>query len=257
MFVSNSDNLGATLDPALLAFFAEAKAPFMMEVAARTDADKKGGHLAKDGAGLLLRESAQCPDDDEKEFQNVDKYKFFNTNNLWVDLVALKAAFDKFGGSLPLPVMKNDKTVDPRDKKSTKVVQLETAMGAAISCFDGAIAIKVPRSRFAPVKTTGDLLALRSDAYVMTEDQRVELAPARGGIPPTIKLDGMYKFVDAMEKLMPEGAPSLIDCKKLVVEGDIAFAKDVVIKGSCTFKNAGSGTKTVAAGTYKDQTVDL
>merc|ERR1719503_15158 len=134
-------------------FFADSKAPFMMEVATRTDADKKGGHLAKDNAtgGLLLRESAQCPEEDEKEFQNVDKYTYFNTNNLWVDLVALKKAFDKAGGTLPLPVMKNGKTVDPRDKASTKVIQLETAMGAAISCFEGAQAIVIPRSRFAPV----------------------------------------------------------------------------------------------------------
>merc|ERR550537_965068 len=110
------------MDMKLLSYFADSKAPFMMEVAVRTDADKKGGHLAKDKAsgGLLLRESAQCPDADEKEFQNVAKYKFFNTNNLWVDLEALKAQFEKYNGLLPLPVMKNSKTVDPRDKKSTK-----------------------------------------------------------------------------------------------------------------------------------------
>merc|ERR1719216_161952 len=122
MFVSNSDNLGATMDLKLLTYFASTKAPFMMEVATRTDADKKGGHLAKDAdtGGLLLRESAQCPKADEKEFQNVGKYKFFNTNNLWVDLEALKGQFEKYKGALPLPVMKNSKTVDPRDKNSTK-----------------------------------------------------------------------------------------------------------------------------------------
>merc|ERR1712190_136580 len=73
MFVSNSDNLGAVLDLKLLTYFAQSKAPFMMEVATRTDADKKGGHLAKDSrtGGLLLRESAQCAPEDEEEFQNV------------------------------------------------------------------------------------------------------------------------------------------------------------------------------------------
>lgn len=258
-FVSNSDNLGATMDLKLLTFFADSKAPFMMEVATRTDADKKGGHLFKDNAsgGLGLRESAQCPDEDEKEFQNVEKYKFFNTNNLWVDLVALKEAFAKADGTLPLPVMKNGKTVDPRDKKSTKVIQLETAMGAAISCFDGATAILIPRSRFAPVKTTNDLLALRSDAYVLTPDFRIELAPARSGVPPNIKLDGAYKFVDAMDTLIPNGVPSLINCTKLVIEGEVEFAADVVIKGSVTIKNAGEGKKTVAAGTYEDTTLEL
>merc|ERR1719487_1484558 len=125
--------------------------------------------------------------------------------------------FDKHGGALPLPVMKNAKTVDPRDKASTKVLQLETAMGSAISCFEGATAVVVPRSRFAPVKTTNDLLALRSDAYIVTSDSRVELHPDRAGVPPNIKLDGMYKFVDAMEKMAPNGAPSLIGCKSLKV----------------------------------------
>merc|ERR1719502_316468 len=108
---------------------------------------------------------------------------------------------------IPLPVMKNAKTVDPRDKKSTPVLQLETAMGAAISCFPGASAVVIPRSRFAPVKTTNDLLALRSDAYVLTPDFRVELAPARRGVPPNIKLDGRYKFVDAMDTITPNGVP--------------------------------------------------
>ncbi|CAJ1445206.1 unnamed protein product, partial [Effrenium voratum] len=230
MFVSNSDNLGATMDLKILTHFVHSGAPFMMEVAERTDADKKGGHLAVDKAsgGLLLRESAQCPDEDEKEFQNVAKYKFFNTNNLWVDLVALKREFRRNDGALPLPVMKNSKTVDPRDKASTKVLQLETAMGAAIQCFQGASALVIPRSRFAPVKTTNDLLALRSDAYKLTEDFRIVLAPEREGVPPDVKLDGMYKFTapwqrsefpDAMEKLIPNGPPSLINCKKLVVEG--------------------------------------
>merc|ERR1719169_160404 len=111
MFVSNSDNLGATMDLKILTHFVKTGAPFMMEVAQRTDADKKGGHLGKDAAsgGLLLRESAQCPDEDEKEFQNVGKYKFFNTNNLWVNLHELKATMDKNEGVLPLPVIKNGK----------------------------------------------------------------------------------------------------------------------------------------------------
>merc|ERR1712241_555947 len=127
-----------------------------------------------------------------------------NTNNLWVDLEALKAQFEKHGGSLPLPVMKNSKTVDPRDKASTKVLQLETAMGAAIECFEGAQALVIPRSRFAPVKTTNDLFALRSYAYVLTPASRIVLAESRAGVPPNIKLDGMYKFTDAMDKLIPE-----------------------------------------------------
>merc|ERR1719160_1099599 len=227
------------MDLKILTYFANSGAPFMMEVADRTDADKKGGHLAvmKDGGGLTLRESAQCPKDDEKAFQDTSKYTYFNTNNLWVDLVKLKETFDKNNGALPLPVMLNDKTVDPRDKKSTKVVQLETAMGAAISCFDGATALLIPRSRFAPVKKCDDLISLRSDAYILTEDFRVELAPERKGVPPTVKLDDRYKFVDAMDTLIPNGVPSLIGCNSMKIEGKIVFEKDVVIKGDVKFVN--------------------
>merc|ERR1719487_1569273 len=253
MFVSNSDNLGATMDLKILTYFVEQGAPFMMEVATRTDADKKGGHLAKKKAdgGLTLREPAQCPKEDEKAFQDTTRYQYFNTNNLWVDLEKLKALFQKHGGAIPLPVMLNDKTVDPRDKKSTKVVQLETAMGAAISSFEGAIAILIPRTRFAPVKKCDDLLALRSDAYVLTDDFRMELAPERNGIPPTVKLDDMYKFVDAMDTLIPNGSPSLIGCKSLKVEGPMEFAAGVVVKGDVKFVNKDKEKKTVAAGTYE------
>jgi len=259
MFVSNSDNLGATMDVKLLTWFAGSKAPFAMECATRTDADKKGGHLAKSNAtgGLLLRESAQCPDEDEKEFQNVGKHKFFNTNNLWVNLEALKATYDKFEGALPLPVISNGKTVDPRDKKSTKVLQLETAMGSAIECFEGAQAILIPRTRFAPVKTTADLLALSSDAYEVTADHRMVLAPTRAGVPPTIKLDDAFKFVDQLAELTKGGIPSLIKCTKLTVEGKVTFAPGVVIEGTVKFVNTGGDFKVAAAKTYKDETVDL
>ena len=259
MFVSNSDNLGATMDVKLLTWFAESGAPFAMECAQRTDADKKGGHLAKDAktGGLLLRESAQCPDEDEKEFQNVDKYKFFNTNNLWVNLAALKETMDKNDGVLPLPVIKNGKTVDPRDKKSTKVLQLETAMGAAIASFPTAGAILIPRSRFAPVKTTNDMLALMSDAYEVTDDFRMILKAERGGVPPTVKLDGAYKFVDALQSLVPEAPPSLIGCSKLTIEGKVVLATGVVFKGEVKVVNKADESKTLAAGTYESQTVEL
>jgi len=263
MFVSNSDNLGATMDLKLLTWFAESGAPFAMECAARTDADKKGGHLAKSKAsgGLLLRESAQCPDEDEKAFQDTSKYKYFNTNNLWVNLQALKETMDKNDGVLPLPVIKNSKTVDPRDKKSTKVLQLETAMGAAIASFPTAAAIQIPRTRFAPVKTTNDMLALMSDAYEVTADFRMVLVEARKGVPPNIKLDGMYKFVDQLQKLVPNGPPSLVNCNKLTIEGSVVFAKGVIFEGDVKVVNEpdefGDECKTLEAGTYKDTTVKL
>merc|ERR1719487_1950112 len=250
MFVSNSDNLGATMDLKLLTWFAGTGAPFAMEVAARTDADKKGGHLAMGKDGLLLRESAQCPDEDEKAFQDVSKHRFFNTNNLWINLPALKATYEKFDGVLPLPVIKNGKTVDPRDKKSTKVLQLETAMGSAIECFPGAQAILIPRSRFAPVKTTNDMLALASDAYEITPDYRMVLKAERNGVPPNVKLDGAYKFVDQLNALLPKGPPSMIKCDKLTIEGNIIIDAGVVFEGTVKVVNPTAEVKTLYAGTY-------
>jgi len=250
-FVSNSDNLGAVLDPALLDFFAESGAPFMMEVTRRTAADKKGGHLAKrksDGR-LLLREVAQCPDDDLDEFQNIDKHQYFNTNSLWLNLEKLKAQLAADSGVLPLPMIKNKKTVDPRDPSSTPVFQLEIAMGSAIECFEGALALETPRSRFAPVKTTADLLALRSDAYEVLEDGQVLLREERNGVPPDISLSSEYKLVDSLEGL---GVPSLIHCRSLKISGLHRFESGVVIEGDVAFENANAECKSIPAGTYKD-----
>jgi UTP--glucose-1-phosphate uridylyltransferase len=230
-FVSNSDNLGAVLDPRILAWFADSGAPFLMEVADRTSSDRKGGHLArrKSDGGLVLREIAQTPDEDVESFQDTARHRFFNTNTLWVDLKALAGVMD--GGAIDLPMIVNRKTVDPGDKSSTPVIQLETAMGAAIGVFEGAQALRVPRSRFVPVKTTNDLLSLRSDAYVIGEGRAVHLAPERDGVPPFIELDSdHYKLVADFDARFPH-APSLIACDSLEVRGDVTFGRDVVVRG--------------------------
>ncbi len=255
LFVSNSDNLGATLDPALLGWFAESGKPFVMEVTARTASDRKGGHLALRDGHFILRESAQCPDNDLDSFQDIDRHRFFNTNNLWLQLEHLRDALTSSGGFLPLPVIQNQKTVDPRDKMSTPVVQLETAMGAAIECFPDAGAIAVPRSRFAPVKTTGDLLTLRSDAYEILPDGRAQLAPSRDGIPPRIELDGSYKLVDQLDAAIPDGPPSLVDCSRLSITGPVRFAPGVTIAGEVTISNPTADRITVPAGRYEDTSI--
>ena len=137
------------------------------------------------------------------------------------------------------------------------MLQLETAMGAAIASFEGAGAILIPRSRFAPVKTTNDMLALMSDAYEVTQDFRMVLKAERNGTPPNIKLDGAYKFVDALQELVANGPPSLIGCKKVTIEGKVVFAAGVVIQGEVKIVNTSDAVKTVAAGTYADTTVTL
>jgi len=255
-FVSNSDNLGAVLDPALLRYFAGSGAPFLMEVTRRTLADRKGGHLAirKSDGRLLLREVAQCPDEDIEAFQDISRHRYFNTNSLWLRLDLLKQQLAADAGVLPLPMIRNLKTVDPRDKASTAVFQLETAMGAAIECFAGSAAIEVPRSRFAPVKTTGDLLALRSDAYEILTDGQVRLSPEREGIPPIIALSDDYKLVDQIDAL---GVPSLLRCKSLTIEGPVHFQPGVTIAGDVKFLNRGPGRREITAGDYQDSEINL
>jgi UTP--glucose-1-phosphate uridylyltransferase len=250
-FVSNADNLGAVLDPRILAWVAAEEVPFAMEVADRTEADRKGGHVAmrRDGGGLVLREIAQTPDEDVDAFRDVSRHRFFNTNTLWVDLEALRAHLDERDGVLGLPMIVNRKTVDPTDKGSPEVIQLETAMGAAIDVFDGARALRVPRTRFAPVKTTNDLLALRSDAYVLTADARVEPAEGRDG-PPLVELDDEhYKLLPDFEARFPAGAPSLVACERLEVEGDVLFGAGVVVRGAVTVEHSGDGQLRIEDGT--------
>lgn len=258
LFVSNSDNLGATVDVRLLEHFATSDLSFMMEVCERTAADKKGGHLArgKTNGRLLLRESAQCPDADIPQFQDIDQHRYFNTNNLWIRLDRLKEELEKHGGSLPLALISNRKTVDPKDSSSTKVLQLECAMGAAIENFEHSGAVVVPRDRFAPVKTTADLLAIRSDAYVVTEDSRVVLAESRSGRPPLIELDPkFYKLVDGLEKLLAEAVPSLVACDSLKVVGPIVFEPGVVCCGAIDIVNEEEEIQMVTAGNYTDTTI--
>ncbi len=228
-FVSNSDNLGAALDDAIFGYFIEQRLPFMMEVADRTPADRKGGHLARrrsDGQ-LILRESAQCPEEDAAAFQDVSRHRYFNTNNLWYHLPSIQRALEEREGILGLPLIVNKKTVDPRDPDSIPVYQLETAMGSAIAVFQGAQALRVPRSRFSPVKTTNELLAVRSDAFLLTDDYRVTLHPERRGRAVVVDLDKRYyKLIDEFDKRFPDGPPSLLHCDKLVVRGDVVFVGD-------------------------------
>jgi UTP--glucose-1-phosphate uridylyltransferase len=108
-------------------------------------------------------------------------------------------------------------------------------MGAAIDVFDGAAALHVPRSRFVPVKTTNELLALRSDAYELADDWTVRLVRARDGRPPLVELDSDYfKLLRDFEPRFAAGPPSLAGCERLTVEGDVTFGRGVVVRGSVT-----------------------
>jgi UTP--glucose-1-phosphate uridylyltransferase len=255
-FVSNADNLGAALDPSLLGYMVAEGLDFMLEAADRTAADRKGGHLCQlpDGR-LALRESAQCPPEEADAFQDIDRYRYFNTNNLWVHLPTLDRLLGEHGGYLPLPTVVNRKTLDPRDPGSPSVFQLETVMGTAISLFPKAEAVRVPRRRFSPVKNSNDLLAVRSDAYDLSPDGRIVLSAGRQE-PPVIRLDtGFFKMIDDFELRFPNGAPSLRLCDRLTVEGDVTFGSGVVIEGEASIRT--DGRAFVPDGTVIRGIVDL
>lgn len=229
--VSNSDNLGAAPDPTIAGWFAGSGAPYAAEVCARTPADLKGGHLAvrKSDGRLILRETAQTSKEDMDAFTDEDRHAFFHTNNLWFDLQALRTALTERDGVLGLPLIRNVKNVDPADPDSPEVVQIETAMGAAIEVFEGATALEVPRSRFLPVKTTNDLLLMRSDVYELGDN--VQLQPTVERMP-LVDLDpAHFKTIGAFDARFPAGPPSLREATSLTVRGDWTFGADVRVHG--------------------------
>jgi UTP--glucose-1-phosphate uridylyltransferase len=232
--ISNADNLGAQLDPRIVAYMAAHQIPFLMEVVQGTEADRKGGHVARRRADgqLVLRETAQTPEADQESFRDYRRWRYYNTNTLWVDLDILSQRLDTTGGVLSLPLIVNRKTVDPRDQRSTAVIQLESAMGAAIESFPGASLLLVPRTRFAPVKTTDDLLVLRSDVYTISDEMVVAPLPERASNLPYVELDKRYyKLIDDFERRFPAGPPSLRLAERLVVSGDVTFGADMIVLG--------------------------
>jgi len=242
------------MDASLLGYFSENKFPFMMEVAEKTPADLKGGHLARKKNGrLILREIAQCPEEEVGAFKDIRRYRFFNTNNIWINLKFLNDLIEK-EKAIRLPMILNPKTLDPRNEKSPGVFQVETAMGAAISLFEGATAVKVPRSRFFPVKKCNDLLAVRSDCYVFSKEKNLMINPARilKDKPNTIKINldpKYYGKIDLLEDRFKDGVPSLVDCESLTIEGDVFFQKNVTVKGEVKIKNSKNSRADIKEGT--------
>ena len=245
--VSNSDNLGAAPNATIAGWFATTGAPYAAEICRRTAADRKGGHLAirKSDRRLILRDTAQTPKEEMDFFTDEFRHPFFHTNNLWFDLVALDDTLRERKSVLGLPLIKNEKTVDPADSSSPKVIQIETAMGAAIEVFEGATAIGVGRDRFLPVKTTSDLLLLRSDAYDLQADARLTRV---ADLTPVVDLDNKYyKIIADFDQRFPAGVPSLKEAHYLGVNGDWTFEAGVRVIGEVTLEDRGT-SQIIAAG---------
>ncbi|PVG81208.1 UTP--glucose-1-phosphate uridylyltransferase [Nocardioides gansuensis] len=236
VFVSNSDNLGAVPDARVAGWFATSGAPFAIEAVRRTASDRKGGHFArrKQDGRIILRETSQILDADRLAFADFTRHRYMSTNNLWFDVQAMADILDAREGVLGLPLIRNEKTVDPGDPSTPKVIQIETAMGAAIEVFPDSTTIEVDRSRFVPVKTTNDLLVLRSDIYDIGSD--FVLDPATDHVP-FVDLDGdFYKLVGDFDKRFPEGAPSLREAKSFRVDGDVTFGHGVKVRGEVSLE---------------------
>jgi UTP--glucose-1-phosphate uridylyltransferase len=245
--VSNSDNLGAGPSATIAGWFAASGAPYAAEICRRTAADRKGGHLAirKSDQQLILRDTAQTPKEEMHFFTDEFRHPFFHTNNLWFDLEVLERTLRERKSVLGLPLIKNEKTVDPADSSSPKVIQIETAMGSAVEVFEGATAIGVGRDRFLPVKTTSDLLVLRSDAYELeASGQLTKVADPT----PVVDLDvRYYKIIADFDRRFPAGAPSLSEARDLEVNGDWTFEAGVRVIGEVRLEDRGA-PQVIAAG---------
>lgn len=230
-FLSNIDNMGATVDLSILNFVLNASAAgdaapeFVMEVTDKTRADVKGGTLIQYENRLMLLEIAQVPKDYVDEFKSVSKFRIFNTNNLWVHLGAMKRNVEQ--QTLEMEVIVNPKHLD----RGLDVIQLETAAGAAIKNFKGACGINVPRSRFLPVKKTSDLLLLMSNLYDI-DNGSLTLSGLRSfPTTPLVKLGSSFdKVKDFLGRF--QGIPDLLELDHLTVSGDVTFGKDVSLKGT-------------------------
>jgi UTP--glucose-1-phosphate uridylyltransferase len=246
-FLSNGDNLGATVDAQIVTYLLEEGIDFAMEMTPKTLADKKGGAIYRklvDGKfqKYELLETAQVPKENEHEFSGIGKFRTFSTNNLWINLKALRKRFLEGNFSLSL-------IVNPKKVEGHEVLQLETAMGSAVGNFQKFKGIIIPRDRFAPVKKTEDYLIRRSDAYTLNEDYSLTMSRERkasglGEVLITLD-DKYYKKINDFDQLF-HTYPSLVSCEELIVEGEVEFDSFVTIKGKVRIKNVTGQKKRIS-----------
>ncbi|KAK5990680.1 UTP--glucose-1-phosphate uridylyltransferase [Cladobotryum mycophilum] len=230
IFLSNADNLGAVVDLRILQHMYETKAEYIMELTNKTKADVKGGTIIDYEGKVRLLEIAQVPKEHVNEFKSIKKFKYFNTNNIWLNLKAIKRVVE--GDELEMEIIPNGKTI-PGDKKGesdVSILQLETAVGAAIRHFHNAHGVNVPRRRFLPVKTCSDLMLVKSDLYTLKHGQ-LQMSAARFGDAPLIKLGSDFKKVSDFQKRIPS-IPKVLELDHLTITGAVNLGRGVTFKGT-------------------------
>lgn len=228
LFVSNGDNLGATVDTKILDHMIASESEYIMELTPKTRADVKGGTLVNYEGQVQLLEIAQVPKEHVEDFKSIKKFKYFNTNNLWINLRAIKRLVEQ--NAIESEIIPNSKTINYQGSE-VNVLQLETAVGAAIRHFEGAHGVVVPRSRFLPVKTCSDLLLVKSDLFYL-EHGALKLDPVREGYAnPLIKLGSHYKKVSGFQQRVPH-MPKILELDHLTITGNVTLGKNVSLKGT-------------------------
>lgn len=228
LFVSNGDNLGATVDTKILDHMIETGAEYIMELTDKTRADVKGGTLINYEGQVRLLEIAQVPKEHVEEFKSIKKFKYFNTNNLWINLKAIKRLVEE--NAIEAEIIPNQKVI-LNGSSEINVIQLETAVGAAIRHFNGAHGVNVPRSRFLPVKTCSDLVLVKSDLFYL-EHGALKLDPTRDGYSnPLIKLGSHFKKVSGFQQRIPH-MPKILELDHLTITGNVTLGRGVTLKGT-------------------------
>ncbi|KAI9315834.1 UTP--glucose-1-phosphate uridylyltransferase-domain-containing protein [Dichotomocladium elegans] len=225
LFVSNVDNLGATVDLNILHYMIEENSDFIMEVTDKTRADIKGGTLIDYDGTMRLLEIAQVPEQHVEDFKSIKKFHIFNTNNIWINLRALKHLLDQ--DAMELEIIVNNK----RTSAGEDVIQLETAIGAAIKHFNNARGINVPRSRFLPVKSTSDLFLITSNLYKLVHGQLTMNPKRMFQNAPLVKLGDEFKKVNNFLNRF-KAIPNILELDHLTVTGDVTFGPDVDLRGT-------------------------
>ncbi|KAK3071378.1 UTP-glucose-1-phosphate uridylyltransferase [Teratosphaeriaceae sp. CCFEE 6253] len=253
LFLSNADNLGAVVDLNILQHMVETRAEYIMELTDKTKADVKGGTIIDYGGQARLLEIAQVPKQYVNEFKSIKKFKYFNTNNIWMNLRAVKRVVEN--NELEMEIIPNGKSI-PADKKGetdVSVIQLETAVGAAIKHFKNAHGINVPRRRFLPVKTCSDLMLVKSDLYTLKHGQLM-IDPSRFGPAPLIKLGSDFKKVSQFQGRIPS-IPKILELDHLTITGAVNLGRGVVLKGTVIIVASEGNTIDIPPGSVLENVV--